>query len=36
MVKDFGRTFKNVAGKPTSIIEARSLKTGRKFYQGRT
>jgi hypothetical protein len=32
MVKDFGRSFKNVAGKPTSIAEARSLKTRRKFY----
>ena len=35
MVKDFGRTFKNVAGKPTSIDQARSLKTRRKFYQRR-
>ncbi len=35
MVKDFGRTFKNVAGKPTSIEQARSLKTRRKFYQSR-
>jgi hypothetical protein len=32
MVKDFGRSFKNVAGKPTSIAEARSLKMRRKFY----
>ena len=35
MVKDFGPTFKNVAGKPTSIDQARSLKTRRKFYQRR-
>ena len=35
MVKDFGPTFKNVAGKPTSIDQARSLKTRRKFYQSR-
>ena len=35
MVKDFGRTFKNVAGKPTSIEHARSLKSGRRFYVSR-
>ncbi len=35
MVKDFGRSFKNVAGKPTSIDAARSLKTHRKFYRSR-
>ncbi len=35
MVKDFGRSFKNVAGKPTSIAEARSLKTRRKFSRSR-
>ena len=35
MVKDFGRTFKNVAGKPTSIEQARSLKSGRRFYVSR-
>ena len=35
MVKDFGRSFKNVAGKPTSIDQARSLKTSRKFYRSR-
>ena len=35
MVKDFGRTFKNVAGKPTSIEQARSLKSRRRFYVGR-
>ena len=35
MVKDFGRTFKNVAGKPTSIGQARSLKSGRRFYVSR-
>ena len=34
-VKDFGRLFKNVAGKSTSIEHARSLKTGRKFYRAR-
>jgi len=35
MVKTFGRSFKNVAGKPTSIDQARSLKTRRKFYCSR-
>jgi hypothetical protein len=35
MVKNFGRSFKNVAGKPASIAEARSLKTRRKFYCSR-
>jgi hypothetical protein len=35
MVKSFGRSFKNVAGKPTSIAQARSLKTHRKFYCSR-
>jgi len=35
MVKNFGRSFKNVAGKPTSIAQARSLKTRRKFYCSR-
>ena len=35
MVKDFGRTFKNVAGKPTSIEQARSLKSRRRFYVSR-
>ncbi len=35
MVKDFGRMFKNVAGKSTSIEQARSLKTRRKFYCAR-
>jgi REP element-mobilizing transposase RayT len=35
MVKDFGRSFKNVAGKPTSIAQARSRKTHRKFYRSR-
>ena len=35
MVKNFGRSFKNVAGKPTSIDQARSLKTRRKFYRSR-
>jgi len=35
MVKDFGRVFKNVAGKSTSIEQARSLKTRRKFYMAR-
>jgi hypothetical protein len=32
---DFGRVFKNVAGKSTSIEQARSLKKGRKFYRAR-
>ncbi len=31
MVKDFGGTFKNVAGKSTSIEQARSLKFGPGF-----
>ena len=35
MVKNFGRTFKNVAGKPTSIEQARSLKSRRRFYVSR-
>jgi hypothetical protein len=35
VVKDFGRVFKNVAGKSTSIERAHSLKTGRKFYRAR-
>ena len=35
MVQDFGRAFKNVAGKATSIEQARSLKTRRKFYRAR-
>jgi hypothetical protein len=35
MVKDFGRTFKNVAGKPTSIEQTRSLKSRRRFYVSR-
>jgi len=35
MVKDFGRTFKNVAGKPISIEQARSLKSRRRFYVSR-
>ena len=35
MVKEFGRTFKNVAGKPTSIEQARSLKSRRRFYVSR-
>lgn len=35
IVKDFGRSFKNVAGKPTSIAQARSLKTHRKFHCSR-
>ena len=35
MVKDFGRTFKNVAGKPISIEQARSRKSRRKFYVSR-
>ena len=35
MVKDFGRTFQNVAGKPTSIEQARSLKSRRRFYVSR-
>ena len=35
MVKDFGRTFKNVAGKPRSIEQARSLKSRRRFYVSR-
>ena len=35
MAKDFGRTFKNVAGKPISIEQARSLKTRRRFYVSR-
>ena len=35
MVKSFGRSFKNVAGKPSSIAEARSLKTHRRFYCSR-
>lgn len=34
-VKNFGRMFKNVAGKPTSIEQARSLKSHRKFYRSR-
>ena len=34
-VKEFGRVFKDVAGKSTSIEQARSLKTRRKFYQAR-
>ena len=34
-MKDFGRLFKNVAGKSTSIEQARSLKTRRKFYRAR-
>ena len=35
MVQDFGCMFKNVAGKSTSIEQARSLKTRRKFYCAR-
>jgi hypothetical protein len=35
MIKDFGRTFKNVAGKPMSIEQARSLKSRRRFYVSR-
>lgn len=35
MVKDFGRSFKNVAGKPTSIEQTRSLQSRRKFYRSR-
>ena len=35
MVKDFGRTFMNVAGTAKSVSEARSLKTHRKFYLAR-
>ena len=35
MLKDFGRTFKNVAGKPTSIEQARSSKSRRRFYVSR-
>jgi len=35
MVNDFGGVFKNVAGKSTSIEQARSLKTRRKFYRAR-
>jgi hypothetical protein len=35
MVKSFGRSFKNVAGKPSSIAEARSVKTLRRFYCSR-
>ena len=35
MAKDFGRTFKNVAGKPINIEQARSLKTRRRFYVSR-
>ena len=35
MVKNFGRIFKNAAGKPASIAQARSLKTHRKFYCSR-
>jgi hypothetical protein len=35
MVKNFGRSFKNVAGKPTSLAEPQSLKTHRRFYCSR-
>ena len=35
MVKDFGRSFKNVAGTAKSVSEARSLKTHRRFYRTR-
>jgi len=35
MVKDFGRTFMNVAGTAKSVSEARSRKTHRKFYRAR-
>ena len=35
MVMNFGKSFKNVAGKPKSIEAARSLKTHRKFYRTR-
>lgn len=35
MVKNFGRVFKNAAGKSTSIEQSRSLKTRRKFYRAR-
>ena len=35
MVEDFGLTFKNVAGTSTSIEQARSLKSRRRFYVSR-
>ena len=35
MAKDFGRTFKSVAGKPINIEQARSLKSRRRFYVSR-
>ena len=31
-VKDFGRMFSHVAGKPRTVSEARSKKTHRRFY----
>ncbi len=34
-VRQFGKLFCNVAGKPKSVSEARSLKTRRRFYQRR-
>jgi hypothetical protein len=34
-VREFGKLFCHVAGKPKSVNEARSLKTGRSFYQRR-
>ena len=35
MARDFGRTFKNVAGKPISVEQARTLKSRRRFYVSR-
>ena len=32
-VREFGKLFCNVAVKPKSVSEARSLKSGRRFYQ---
>ena len=32
LVRDFGRMFCQVAGNPKVIDEARSRKTGRRFY----
>ena len=34
-VREFGKLFCNVAGKPKSVSDARSLKTRRRFYQRR-
>ncbi len=34
-IKDFGRLFANVAGKPKDVYEMRSLISGRRFYRKR-